>query len=717
MKLLKVLLLTLCLLAFIPQLALGQNFNSVGRLRKNDGAIPDHYIVVFNESVPSDRVAGFAAQLAQAHHGTVGFTYHSALRGFSVEMNEAQAIALSHNPHVAYVEQDVLVEGAATQPAAPWGLDRIDQRNLPLDTTFNYLNSGTGANVYVIDGGIRFTHQEFGGRAIFAYDNVADGRNGVDCNGHGTSVASIIGGNTYGVAKNATLWSVRVLNCLNQGTAARIIAGIDWVTANHIKPAVTNLSFATGLGNDAMDLAVRNSIAAGITYVVAAGNNFGDAGLRSPARVTEAITVAAIDQNDNQASFSNFGSVVDVYAPGVDIVAAASFDDVSTTIRSGTSFAAPFVAGSAARYLSANPSEGPAAVSRAITSNATPGKVVNAGLDTANLVLFKPNSKIAFSSLREGNWELYVMDADGSNQKNISLHTARDLPVVWSPDGRKIAFQSNRTGAGDIYVMNSDGSGLTRLTTSTYADQAPSWSPDSQKIAFISKRDGNFDVFVMNADGTNQVNVTRSLSPEYDPIWSPTENKIAFRSYRDGLTKHYVMNADGTNQIRLTNARVDESYLKWSPDGQKVTFASYFYTPDYVDHYDVWVVSASGSGTTNLLPITPYYGAGDFEPAWSPDGKTLAMGSTRYNGSPYGFTELYTINPDGSNPLRLTFSSQGAMGNVAVEWAPGSDRMVFMRDAGSNYNYEIFIMNADGSNSLRLTTNAADDSEPTWQPM
>jgi Tol biopolymer transport system component len=371
----------------------------------------------------------------------------------------------------------------------------------------------------------------------------------------------------------------------------------------------------------------------------------------------------------------------------------------------------------AARYLSANPTESPAAVSRAITSNATPDRVINAGLGTPNLILFRPNSKIAFSSQRDGNWELYLMDSDGSNQKNISLHTAKDLPVVWSPDGRKIAFQSNRTGAGDIYVMNSDGSGLTRLTTSTYADQAPTWSPDSQKIAFTSKRDGNFDVFVMNADGTNQVNVTRSLSPEYDPMWSPTENKIAFRSYRDGLTKHYVMNADGTNQIRLTNARVDESYLDWSPDGQKVAFASYFFTPDYVEHYDVWVVNADGSGGTNLLPITPYHGAGDFEPDWSPDGKTLAIGSTRYNGSPYGFTELYTINPDGSNALRLTFSSLQSMGNVGVQWSPGGDRMVFMRDAGSNYNYEIFAMNADGSNQVRLTTNAADDYDPTWQPM
>jgi Tol biopolymer transport system component len=713
MKHSKVLLLTLCLLALIPQPALGQNFNSAdGRFRKNDGAISDHYIVVFNESVPPARVEAFAKQLAHAHDGKIGFTYHSALRGFSVEMSEAQAVALSRNPHIEYVEEDTLVEGAAVQSNPTWALDRIDQRTLPLNTTYTYLNSGTGANVYVIDSGIRMTHQEFGGRALLAYDNVGDGRNGVDCHGHGTHVAGIIGGQTYGVAKNAKLWAVRVLNCSNQGSAANIIAGMDWVAANSVKPAVANLSFITTTANDTIDLAVRNLVASGVTTVVAAGNNNIDAGTRSPARVTEAITVAAIDMNDNRASFSNYGAVVDVFAPGVDIISASSVDDASTNIRSGTSSAAPFVTGTAARYLSANPGESPAAVSRAITSNATPGTVVNAGLGTPNLVLFKPNSKIAFSSLRDGNWELYVMDSDGSNQKNITLHTAKDLPVVWSPDGRKIAFQSNRTGAGDIYVMNSDGSGLARLTTSTYADQAPTWSPDSQRIAFISKRDGNPDVFVMNADGTNQLNVTRTASPEYDPMWSPTENKIAFRSLREGFTKHYVMNADGSNQIRLTNARVDESYLDWSPDGQKVSFASYFYTPNYEEHYDVWVVNADGSGGTDLLPITPYHDAGDFEPDWSPDGKTLAIASTRYNGSPYGYTEIYTINPDGSNAMRLTFTQ----GNFAANWAPGGDRMVFLKDVG-NYNYEIFTINADGSNTLKLTTNTADDSDATFQPM
>jgi subtilisin family serine protease len=453
MKLFKVLLLSLCLLALVPQFTPGQNFNSANRLRKNEGAIPDHYIVVFNESVPAARVEAFAAQLAQGHGGKVGFTYQSALRGFSVEMSEAQAVALSRNPHVAYVEQDVLVEGAAVQPGAPWGLDRIDQRTLPLDTTYNYLNAGTGANVYIIDSGIRMTHQEFGGRALLAHDNVGDGQNGMDCNGHGTHVAGIIGGSTYGVAKSAKLWSVRVLNCLNQGSAARIIAGMDWVAANSVKPAVANLSFITTTANDTIDLAVRNLVASGVTTVVSAGNNNIDAGTRSPARVTEAITVAASDMNDNRASFSNYGAVVDVFAPGVDIVSAASVDDTATNIRSGTSSAAPFVAGTAALYLESYPVASPASVAAAITDKATTGIVTNPGIGSPNRLLYS----LFIERARRDN----RADFDGDYKTDISILNP-GTPYYWtslnSSNGQYVSFSFGQSG--DIAVpgdYNGDG--------------------------------------------------------------------------------------------------------------------------------------------------------------------------------------------------------------------------------------------------------------------
>ncbi|MDQ1592645.1 MAG: serine protease, partial [Pyrinomonadaceae bacterium] len=386
----------LCAMTLAPVAAYGQRGGTLpgasaaagAKFRKNADAIPNRYIVVFNESVAKNKVKESADELARAHGGTIGFIYKHALRGFSVEMNEAQATALSRNPQVAFVEADMEVAGASIQTGAPSPLDRLDQRDLPLNNSYNYASNGAGVNAYIIDGGIRLTHQEFGGRAVFAFDNVGDGRAGVDCNGHGTHVAGLIGGATYGVAKGVKLHSVRVLNCSNQALVSRVIAGIDWVAANHVKPAVANMSFFVGNASDAMDLSVRAMIAAGVTTVAAAGNLSRDASLHSPARVREAITVAATDLNDNRLPSSNFGPVVDVFAPGDRIVSAHYLDDASVFTRSGTSSAAPFVAGLAARYLGARPGDQPDAVEQAIRNSATPGKVFNPGEGSPNRLAY-----------------------------------------------------------------------------------------------------------------------------------------------------------------------------------------------------------------------------------------------------------------------------------------------------------------------------------------
>ncbi|HEY9402991.1 MAG TPA: S8 family serine peptidase [Pyrinomonadaceae bacterium] len=659
------LLLIVCSLALVPQLALAQEANSEGSIRRSHTAVPNSYIVVFKDSVPQNRVNAFAAQLARTHGGTVGYIYQHALRGFSVELSEGQARALSLNPQIEYIEEDTVVEGAAVQNRPTWGLDRIDQRGLPLNASYSYANAGTGVNVYVVDGGIRYTHREFGGRAALAYDYVAGGT-GMDCNGHGTHVAGTIGSATYGVAKNAKLWSVRVLDCSNLGTVARIVAGVDWITANHVKPAVANLSFATGLGNNTMDLAVRNSIAAGVTYVVAAGNNAGDAALRSPARVTEAITVAATDQNDSQATFSNSGAVVDVYAPGVDIISTWSTSDEATNIRSGTSFAAPFVAGMAARYLSGNPQATPASVSQAITRSATAGQITNAGAGSPNLLLYRPDGKIAFSSARDGNdFELYTMNPDGSEQTRLTVHDySDDMWPEYSPDGTKIAFTSGR---GDdlyyqVYVMNSDGSNVTRVTNSRTGHSAESaWSPDGTQLAFRSNRDGgDWEIYAINVDGTNERRLTNSPGADIDPAWSPDGTKIAFPSFRVspsipnpgglGSIDIYVMNADGSNQLNLTDnfdgtgARNDY-YPAWSSDGTKISFVY-----DGEGNDEIYVMNADGSGRGNLSNLPQHW---EYNPSWSSDDSRIVFQSTLDDGK----AEIYVMNADGTNRVRLTFNT------------------------------------------------------------
>ena len=351
--------------------------------------IPGRYIVVFKSTVAD--APGLARRMTAAHGGRLHFSYESALKGFAADLPDAAAAALARNPNVAFVEQDQVVTAfadAVTQSGATWGLDRIDQPLRPLSGTFGYTNTGVGVTAYIIDTGINFGHTEFGGRATSGHDFIDNDANASDCDGHGTHVAGTTGGATYGVAKGVSLVAVRVLNCSGSGTLSGVVAGVDWVTAHHAagEPAVANMSLGSG-ASSSVDLAVTNSIADGVTYVVAAGNgNRGgrqqDACNYSPARVGPAITIGATSSTDAKASWSNYGPCVDFFAPGVSIKSAWYTSTTATNTISGTSMAAPHVAGVAALYLQSNPGASPQVVRDALYAGTTKGIVTSSS--TAN---------------------------------------------------------------------------------------------------------------------------------------------------------------------------------------------------------------------------------------------------------------------------------------------------------------------------------------------
>jgi subtilisin family serine protease len=350
-------------------------------------AVKDSYLVTLKKSAGLKASSAAGKDLVKEYGGSVDKTFGKALNGWSATLSATEARRLAADPAVASVEQNQRVTLTATQTNAPWGLDRVDQASLPLSGTYTYPDSaGSGVTVYVIDTGVRITHQQISGRASHGYDAVDGDNNASDGNGHGTHVATTIAGSTYGVAKKAKIVGVRVLNNSGSGTTAGVIAGIDWVTKNHSGPSVANMSLGGG-ASATLDTAVRNSIASGVTYAVAAGNSSTSASSSSPARVAEAITVGATTSTDAKASYSNYGSALDIFAPGSSITAGWHTSDTATNTISGTSMATPHVAGAAAVYLAGHTSSTPAQVATALVNGAVTGKVTSAGSGSPNRLL------------------------------------------------------------------------------------------------------------------------------------------------------------------------------------------------------------------------------------------------------------------------------------------------------------------------------------------
>lgn len=446
------------------------------------GGAQERVIVVFHENTADPR--GLAQQLAGAAGGELAYTYEHAIKGFAGSFPAAALEGIRRNPHVAYIELDGEVTISATQTNATWGLDRIDQANLPLNGTYVYNADGTGVRAYIIDTGIRGSHGEFSGRMLGGYTAISDGRGTDDCNGHGTHVAGTVGGTVYGVAKKASMVPVRVLNCQGSGTNSGVIAGVDWVRANHVKPAVANMSLGGG-ASSALDQAVASAVSAGVTFVVAAGNSNANACNYSPAREASAVTVGATTSSDARASYSNFGSCLDLFAPGSSITSAWSTSNTAINTISGTSMAAPHVAGVAALVLQGTPTSTPAQVASAILNKATLNKVSSAGTGSPNLLLFSDFTAGGGGGTPTNNPPTanFTPSCSGLTCNFTDASTDSDGTIAsrsWNfgDGGTSTATNPSRTyAAGGTYTVTltvTDDDGATNATTRSVTVTAPS---------------------------------------------------------------------------------------------------------------------------------------------------------------------------------------------------------------------------------------------------
>jgi len=521
---------------------------AVGESRVADAQGRQSYIITLKDDVTD--VPGFARSRTAADGGEVGYIYESAVRGYSAYLPAGAVAGLSRHPSVASIEADQVMMASATQSNATWGLDRVDQRDRPLNGTYVYNADGTGVRSYILDTGILPNHVDFGSRVSSGYTAISDGRGTSDCNGHGTHVAGTVGGTTWGVAKNTQLVAVRVLDCRGSGTTSGVIAGVDWVAAQTYRPAVANMSLGGG-ASSTMDNAVTNAVSKGVTFVVAAGNSNANACNYSPARAATAITVGATTNTDARASYSNFGSCLDIFAPGSSITAPWYTSTTATNTISGTSMASPHVAGAAALFLQGNPTASPATVTSALTGNSTTGKVTSAGTGSPNLLLFT-----GFIGAGSGGGDTNAAPTASFTFSCTDLACSFNGSASTDSDGSIASYAWNfgdGTTASGATPSKTYASAGTRTVTLTVTDNDGATGSQSQSVTTTSSTGGGItlSVTMTKTSGINRANLAWSGATSSADVYRGGVRiaTVTGTSYVDNLGR-----GGGTRTYQVCNA-------------------------------------------------------------------------------------------------------------------------------------------------------------------
>ena len=594
-----------------------------GELLTAKKPIEGRYIVVLkdetakfaNERSTKPSVRTVAESMSKQHSIKVEQSFSHVLKGFVVEADEKALVQLILDDRVAFVEEDGYVSiNQFTQNNAPWGLDRIDQRDLPLNSTYNYSTTASNVNTYIVDTGVRPTHNDFGGRVAAGFTSINDGRGSNDCNGHGTHVAGTVAGTTWGVAKDATIYPVRVLGCNGTGSNSGVIAGMDWIAANHVKPAVANMSLGGG-ASAATDNAVTNMRNAGVIVVVAAGNENQNACNVSPARSANAITVGSTTSSDTRSSFSNFGTCVDIFAPGSSITSAWFNSNSATRTISGTSMAAPHVAGIAALYLADNPTATPTQVENAIYAAATTGRLSGINSGSPNLLAYSILDGSGGGTPPPAAGEL----SNGVSETGLSGGTGSEVFFTLDvPAGASnLQFQiSGGSGDADLYVRFGN-----QPTTGVF-DCRPFLNGNNETCTFSTPAAGTWHVMIRGFQAYSGVTLVGSFvdpSSGGAPCTNCTQYSGSLTGTGDAEVQpngtYYFAASAGTHNGFLrgsSNADFDLELYRWNGSSWVRVDSSASADSDEDISYPgtsgfyYWrVLSFSGSGTYDLWLDTP----------------------------------------------------------------------------------------------------------------